>query len=97
MLSTVSGWLLIISSGLVHDLYQRFLRPTASETEIAWASYLATVLVGLGVAVAASNPPAYLQLIVVFSSTGMAAAFLMPGLMTCFWRRTRPRRARSPR
>src|SRR5215218_8119443 len=28
VLSTVSGWLLIVSSGLVRDLYQRFLRPT---------------------------------------------------------------------
>ena len=35
VMSTVSGWLLIVSSGLVRDLYQRFLRPTASEREIA--------------------------------------------------------------
>jgi sodium/pantothenate symporter len=88
VLSTVSGWLLIISSGLVHDLYQRFLRPTASEREIAWASYAGTVAVGVAVALVAIRPPAYLQLIVVFSSSGMAAAFLMPALLGCFWRRT---------
>src|SRR3954453_9625444 len=88
VLSTVSGWLLIISSGLVHDLYQRFLRPTASEREIARASYLATVAVGLGVAAAAISPPKYLQLIVVFSSAAMAASFLMPALLGAFWRRT---------
>ena len=57
VLSTVSGWLLIISSGLVRDLYQRFLRPAASEREIAWASYGATMLLGLGVAYVARNPP----------------------------------------
>ena len=88
VLSTVSGWLLIVSSGLVHDLYQRFLRPTASEREIAWASYSATVAVGVFVAAVALRPPKYLQLIVVFSSAGMAAAFLMPALLGCFWRRT---------
>lgn len=88
VLSTVSGWLLIISSGLVHDIYQRFLRPTASEREIAWASYAMTVLVGLVVTVAAIFPLDYLQLIVVFSSTGMAAAFLVPAILGCFWRRT---------
>jgi SSS family solute:Na+ symporter/sodium/pantothenate symporter len=88
VLSTVSGWLLIISSGLVHDLYQRFVRPAASEREIAWASYAATVAIGLGVALVALKPPPFLQLIVVFSSTGMAAAFLMPALLGCFWRRT---------
>ncbi|MHC5540925.1 sodium:solute symporter family transporter, partial [Singulisphaera rosea] len=69
VLSTVSGWLLIVSSGMVRDIYQRFLKPTASEHEIARASYLATIAVGLIAAVAAINPPTYLQLIVVFSST----------------------------
>jgi SSS family solute:Na+ symporter/sodium/pantothenate symporter len=87
VLSTVSGWLLIISSGLVHDLYQRFLRPKASEREIARASYAATVLIGLLVAVAAIHPPRYLQMIVVFSSAGMAAAFLAPTVLGAFWRR----------
>jgi SSS family solute:Na+ symporter/sodium/pantothenate symporter len=87
VLSTVSGWLLIISSGLVHDIYQRFLRPTATDREIAWASYATTVAVGLGVALVAIRPPTYLQMIVVFSSTGMAAAFLVPALLACFWRR----------
>lgn len=88
VLSTVSGWLLIISSGLVHDVYQRFIHPTASEREISWASYAMTLAVGVGVATVALRPPARLQLIVVFSSTGMAAAFLMPALLGCFWRRT---------
>jgi sodium/pantothenate symporter len=88
VLSTVSGWLLIISSGLVHDVYQRFLRPTASEREISWASYGMTLAVGVGVSLVAIHPPARLQLIVVFSSTGMAAAFLVPAVLGCFWRRT---------
>src|SRR3954466_5597332 len=87
VLSTVSGWLLIVSSGLVHDLYQRFLRPAAGEREIAWASYSATVAIGLLVAVVALRPPTYLQLIIVFSSTGMASAFLMPAMLGSFWRR----------
>src|SRR5262249_24544676 len=88
VLSTVSGWLLIVASGLVHDLYQRFLRPTGSEREIAWASYLATVGVGLVAAAIATHPPTYLQLIIVFSATGMASAFLLPALLGAFWRRS---------
>jgi SSS family solute:Na+ symporter/sodium/pantothenate symporter len=88
VLSTVSGWLLIVSSGLVHDLYQRFLRPTASEREIAWASYSATIAVGLIAAAIATHPPRYLQLIIVFSATGMASAFLIPTLLGAFWRRS---------
>src|SRR3954470_23209055 len=81
VLSTVSGWLLIVSSGLVRDLHQRFLRPTASEREIAVASYTATVGIGLLAAAIALRPPKYLQLIIVFSSTGMASAFLMPAIL----------------
>src|SRR5262249_23138433 len=87
VMSTVSGWLLIIASGLVRDLYQRFLRPPASEKEIERASYLATIAVGVGVGLLALRPPEYLQLIVVFSSSGMAAAFLVPAALGAFWRR----------
>jgi sodium/pantothenate symporter len=87
VLSTVSGFLLIISSGIVRDVYQRFLRPTASEREIERVSYGATVAVGLVVAVFALRPPEFLQLIVVFASAGMAASFLIPALLGAFWRR----------
>jgi sodium/pantothenate symporter len=87
VMSTVSGFLLIISSGLVRDVYQRFLRPSASEKEIEWASYGSTVGVGLIVAILALKPPEFLQLIVVFASSGMASAFLMPALLGAFWRR----------
>lgn len=87
VMSTVSGFLLIVASGLVRDIYQRFLRPTASEKEVARASYGATIGIGILVAIIAMRPPEFLQLIIVFSSTGMAAAFLMPAMMGAFWRR----------
>ena len=57
VMSTVSGFLLIVASGLVRDVYQRFLRPTASEREIEWASYSATIGIGLVAAAIALNPP----------------------------------------
>src|SRR3954452_3190323 len=87
VMSTVSGFLLIVASGLVRDVYQRFLRPTASEREVEWASYSATVGIGLLAAAIALNPPQYLQLIVVFASAGMASSFLMPVMLGAFWRR----------
>ncbi len=87
VMSTVSGWLLIISSGIVRDLYQRFVRPQATDREIQRASYAGTVLVGVFVGLLALNPPEYLQLVVVFSSSGMAASFLAPAAYGAFWRR----------
>ena len=87
VMSTVSGFLLIVASGLVRDVYGRFFRPEASEREVALASYAATIAVGLVTAYVALRPPKYLQLIVVFASAGMAAAFLAPALLGAFWRR----------
>ncbi len=87
VMSTVSGFLLIVSSGLVRDVYQRFLRPAASERELAFASYAATIAVGVLVALLAMRKLEFLQLIIVFSSAGMASAFLVPALFAAFWRR----------
>ncbi|GIW87381.1 MAG: sodium/panthothenate symporter [Isosphaeraceae bacterium] len=87
VMSTVSGFLLIVASGLVRDVYQRFLRPRASERELRWASYGMTAGVGLLVTLAAIRPPEYLQLLIIFASSGLASAFLVPALMSCFWRR----------
>ena len=88
VMSTVSGFLLIIASGIVRDLYQRFLRPKASDKEIEWVSYAAMIAIGTLVTIIALKPPKYLQLVIVFSSSGMASAFLMPALLGAFWRRT---------
>lgn len=87
VMSTVSGFLLIVASGLVRDVYQRFLRKSASEQELRWASYTATLLVGVLVTLVATRPPEYLQLVIVFAGAVMASAFLVPALMACFWRR----------
>jgi SSS family solute:Na+ symporter/sodium/pantothenate symporter len=87
VMSTVSGFLLIIASGLVRDIYQRFLRPAASDREVARVSYAVMIVVGALVMLIAMKPPKYLQLIVVFASSAMATAFLVPVLLGCFWRR----------
>jgi SSS family solute:Na+ symporter/sodium/pantothenate symporter len=87
VMATVSSYLVVISSGIVRDVYQRFLRPGASDAELRRLSRLAMVVVG-GVAVLANlRPVAYLQAIVVFASTSSAATFVVPALMLAFWRR----------
>jgi SSS family solute:Na+ symporter/sodium/pantothenate symporter len=87
VMSTVSGFLLVVASGLVRDVYQRVLRPGAGEREVAAVSYAGTALVGLVVAALALNPPDFLQMLIVFSGSGLASSFLVPGLMACYWRR----------
>jgi sodium/pantothenate symporter len=87
VMATVSSYLVVIASGLVRDVYQRFINPQAGTHDLRRLSYLAMIVVG-AVAVAANiKPVAYLQAIVVFSGTGAAATFCVPALMLAFWRR----------
>jgi sodium/pantothenate symporter len=87
VMATVSSFLVVIASGLVRDLYQRFIRPEASEAEIKRLTYGAMVLVGAVAFVANLNPVQYLQALVVFSGSGAAAAFVVPAAMAAYWRR----------
>jgi Na+/pantothenate symporter len=87
IMATVSSYLVVISSGLVRDVYQRFINPHATEHQLRLMSYLAMIVVG-AIAVASNIKPVnYLQALVVFSSTGTACTFLIPALMSAYWRR----------
>jgi sodium/pantothenate symporter len=87
VMATVSSFLVVIASGLVRDLYQRFLRPDASIAEIKRLTYAAMILVGAVAFVANLRPVAYLQALVVFSGSGAASSFVVPAAMACYWRR----------
>jgi SSS family solute:Na+ symporter/sodium/pantothenate symporter len=87
VMATVSSYLVVIASGLIRDVYQRFINPHAGTYTLRRLSYIAMITVGL-IAVAANIKPVdYLQVIVVFSGTGAAATFCVPALMLAFWRR----------
>lgn len=87
VMATVSTYLVVIASGLVRDVYQRFVQPDASERTIRLVSYLATLLVGTIAVLANLRPVPYLQALVVFSSSGTGACLLVPTLMAAYWRR----------
>lgn len=87
VMASVSCFLLVISSGLVHDLYQRFVRPQATEVELRRATTI--VMVGLGTAavLASLRPIPYLQMLVFFSAASGAGAFFAPLVLSLYWRR----------
>lgn len=87
VMATVSCYLVVIASGLVRDVYQRFLRPAASQRELERLSRIVMVVVGAIAVLANIRPVDYLQAIVVFSGTGCGATFCVPLLMLVFWRR----------
>lgn len=87
VMSTVDSFLLMISSAVVRDIYQRNINPNASESRIKKMSYLCTLLVGSAAMVAAINPPDFLQDIIVYVGSGLAACFLAPVVFLLYWPR----------
>jgi SSS family solute:Na+ symporter/sodium/pantothenate symporter len=87
VMSTVSTYLVVIASGLVRDLYQRFFRREASERTLKILSRTTIVVAGLLAVGGAVNPPRYLQVLIIFAGACTACVFLVPAFMTCFWRR----------
>ncbi|QDT25618.1 Sodium/pantothenate symporter [Gimesia panareensis] len=87
VMSTVDSFLLLISSAWVRDVYQRNINPEASEKTIKLLSYLATFVVGTAAMVVAINPPQFLQDIIVYVGSGLAASFLAPIVYGLYWRR----------
>ena len=88
VMSTVDSFLLMISSALVRDIYQRNINPDVQEKTIKILSYVFTVLVGFGAMLGAVNPPQFLQDIIVYTGSGLAAAFLGPMVFALYWPRS---------
>lgn len=88
VMSTVDSFLLMVSSGIVRDMYQRNIHPDASEKQLKRLSYTVTLVVGLFALIGAINPPKFLQDIIVYVGSGLAACFLMPMASALFWPRS---------
>ncbi len=86
VMSTVDSFLLIISSSLVRDIYQRTINPDVSEKTVKIGSYATTAIVGIIVTILALNPPEFLQYIIVFTGGGFAATFLAPIFLGLYWK-----------
>lgn len=87
-MSTVDSFMLMISSAFVRDIYQHHFNPAASERTIKRLSYLSMIVVGSVVTIAAINPPKFMQYFIVFAGGGLSTSFLVPILMTLYWRRS---------
>ena len=87
VMSTVDSFLLMISSALVRDIYQRNVNPEATEKKIKYLSYTITMIAGLGAMCGAMNPPEFLQDIIVYTGSGLAACFLAAVVYALYWPR----------
>lgn len=85
IMSTLSSFLLVSASALVRDLYERNRgQPLGEGAARRWTT-IATFAVAAIALVFALEPPEFLQYIVVFSGTGLAATFLLPICFSLYW------------
>lgn len=87
VMSSVDSFLLLVSSSIVRDVYQRLIDPDASESRTKTVTYLGTLLIGILATIGAIHPPEYLQDLIVFASGGLSATFLVPVAFALYWRR----------
>jgi sodium/pantothenate symporter len=74
VMATVSCYLVVLSSGLVRDVYQRFINPEATDYEIRRMTYYAMSAIGAIALLANIYPPKFLQALVVFCTSGQTGA-----------------------
>jgi len=86
-MSAVAGFLLLMSSSLVRDLYQRNLNPNVTERQVKRVSYATTAVVGVLVTLLSLRPPQFLQYLILFTGAGMGCTFLAPTVLGLYWRR----------
>ena len=87
VMSSVDSFLLLVSSSIVRDVYQRLIDRDASESRIKSVTYMGTLLIGVFATLGAIHPPVYLQDLIVFASGGLSATFLVPVAFALYWRR----------
>ncbi len=87
IMATVSCYLLVISSGLVQDVYLRFINPQATSKQLRLLTNFSMIGIGVAAIIAVLKPPPYLQAMVVMSTSCGASALAIPMLMACYWRR----------
>jgi SSS family solute:Na+ symporter/sodium/pantothenate symporter len=87
VMATVSTFLVVIASGVVRDIFQRFLRPDADERTLKWMTRGVLIVVGVVSVLASLNPVTNLQTLIVIGGGGAAGSFLVATAMALYWRR----------
>lgn len=87
VMSSVDSFLLLVASSLVRDIYQRMIHPEASEQRLKTVTYGGTIAVGVAATLGAIFPPPYLQELIIAASAGLSSTFLVPIVVSLYWRR----------
>lgn len=90
IMSTVDSLLVLASSAVVRDVYQKVLRPDTPDAALVRLSRIATLVVAgvaLAIALVATGPNQTVFWFVIFGWSGIAATFCPTLILSLFWRR----------
>lgn len=91
IMSTVDSLLVIASSAITRDFYQKIFRPNAGEKHLTRLSRLVTLImavIALGLALALANfsPDRQVFWVIIFGWSGIAACFCPVIILSIFWK-----------
>jgi sodium/proline symporter len=88
IMSTADSLLILASSSVVRDIYQKIFRPEAAQRALTNLGKLVTVVLGLTGLVLALTAERVIFWFVLFAWSGLACAFTPAVLCSLFWART---------
>jgi Na+/proline symporter len=87
MMSTADSQLLVVSSAVVRDIYQRILNTNATQNTLVFLSRVVVLLVGIGAVIAAMTKTQVVFWFVLFTWSGLGASFGPGVILGLFWKR----------
>ena len=88
IMSTVDSLLILASSAVVRDVWQKVFEPDAPEGRLSLMGKAVTVVIGAAAVLVAITEPRMIFYFVLFAWSGIAAAFTPVVLCSIFWKRT---------
>ncbi len=88
IMSTIDSQLLVSSSALTEDFYQKVVKHDASEKELIWVGRLCVIIISIIAMILALNPKSSILSLVSYAWGGFGAAFGPVVLMALFSKKT---------
>jgi sodium/pantothenate symporter len=85
--TTIAAMSIIVSSAIVVNLYDEYIRPDASAQHRKTVTRVVTAVVGIVGLLLAVNEPHLLEIIVIFAIGGLASTLAFPILLGMYWPR----------
>jgi len=88
IISTVDSLLILLSSAVIRDVYQKILKPGASQRRLVFLGKMMTVIVGISAFFFSLSESRLIFWFVLFAWSGIGCAFCPVIILSLFWKRT---------